>query len=222
MPRNARIDVPNYPYHVINRAVMRLRIFDTKEDYQLFERVLNETIEETNMRVLGYTIMPNHWHLLLYPRNEGDLGIFMHRLTSAHTRKVKVKTGTIGTGPLYQGRYKSFLIQEDRHFLSVLKYIERNPVRAKLITKAEEWRWGSAWRRIHGTLKEKKLLADIPVELPKDYRVWVNTPESSELLDALRTSVNKGAPYGSEGWVEKTVKQFGLGSTLRNPGRPKK
>lgn len=221
MPRVARVDVGDYPYHVINRAVMRLRIFNTKKDYRLFEEILEGAVEETGMRVVAYTIMPNHWHFLLYPQKDGDLGIFMHQLTSTHTRKVKAKTQTIGTGPLYQGRYKSFLIQKDSHFLTVLKYIERNPVRARLSIHAEDWQWGSAWRRIEGTTQQKRLLAVSPVTLPRNYRSWVNTSEPSEALEKLRKSVNKGAPYGTEGWVEKTVKQFNLGATMRNPGRPK-
>lgn len=221
MPRVARVDVANYSYHVINRAVMRLRIFTTDEDYLLFEKILEETVQETQMRLIAYTLMPNHWHLLPYPRTDGDLAVFMHRLTNKHTRKVKSLTNTAGTGPLYQGRYKSFIIQDDPHFLTVVKYIERNPVRARLSARAEDWRWGSAWRRAHGTLKQKKLLASPPVSFPRGYLSWINTPESTKELDGIRTSVNKGAPYGNESWVEKVVEEFNLGATLRNPGRPK-
>ena len=222
MPRNARVDLAEYPYHVINRSVMRLKIFDSDDEFELFDNLIKKTCEEHGMRLLAYALMPNHWHFLLYPKKDGDLSIFMHRLTNTHTRKVKSRTKTIGTGPLYQGRYKSFIIQKDRYFLTVLKYIGRNPVRAGLVKRAEDWRWGSAWRRIHGTPKQKNLLAHTPVPLPTNYRSWINTPEPSEELEKLRASVNKGAPYGSESWVEKTVRQFGLGSTLRNPGRPKK
>jgi putative transposase len=221
MPRVARVDIADYPYHILNRAIMRLRIFDADRDYALFEHILEDAVVESDMRVLAYTIMPNHWHFLLYPRKDGDLGLFMHQLTNTHTRQVKSATKTIGTGPLYQGRYKSFLIQKDPHFLTVLKYIERNPVRAGLAERAEDWRWGSAWRRARGTARQKKLLASSPVVLPREYLQWINTPESSKELDEIRSSVNKGAPYGASSWVQKTVEQFNLGSTLRNPGRPK-
>jgi len=173
------------------------------------------------MRIIAYVIMPNHWHFLLYPRKDGDLGLFMHQLTNTHTRQVKSLTKTIGTGPLYQGRYKSFIIQKDEHFLTVLKYIERNPVRAGLAASTEDWRWGSAWRRAYGTPKQKKLLADSPVDLPANYRHWINAPESLKELEEIRTSINKARPYGADGWVEKTVKQFNLDATLRNPGRPR-
>ncbi len=222
MPRVARVDIADYPYHVINRAVMRLRIFDADDDYMRFEKILEDVAKEYNMPVLAYTVMPNHWHFLLQPKHNGDLGLFMHRLTSTHTRKVKSQTKTIGTGPLYQGRYKSFIIEKDPHFLTVLKYIERNPVRAGLVANAEEWRWGSAWRRVYGTPQQKDLLAPLPVPLPKNYPAWINTTESAKELETLRTSVNKGAPFGGESWVTKTVRQFNLAPTLRNPGRPKK
>jgi len=201
---------------------MRLRIFNTHQDYACIEKILEEIMETSNMGILAYTIMPNHWHFLLCPAKNGDLGKFMHSLTNTHTRKVKAETKTNGTGPLYQGRYKSFIIEKNTHLLAVLKYIERNPVRAGLVAKVEDWRWGSAWRREYGSDKQKKLLATLPVPLPAAYRSWINKPESPNELEQLRTSVNKGGPFGGESWVNKTVKQFGLEATLRNPGRPAK
>ncbi len=222
MPRLARVDLGNYVYHVINRAVGRLKIFESKEDYELFEELLADAKEETGMRILAYSIMPNHWHLVLYPRKAGDLGIFMHRLTNAHTRRVHVKTRTIGHGPLYQGRYKSFLIETDPNLLSVIKYVERNPVRAKLVRTCESWQWGSAWRRINGTVEEKNLLDPSPMPLPLGYRSWINTPEKKDDLKSLRTSVNKGVPYGRDRWVDTMVRTHHLESTRRSAGRPKK
>ena len=220
MVRVARVDVGDHVYHVINRAVGRLQIFDTPEDYDLFVEILREAKEMTDMRVLAYVLMPNHWHLLLYPENDGDMGLFMHWLTNAHTRRVHAQTETIGTGPLYQGRYKSFLTKTDAHLLTVLKYIERNPVRAKLARKAESWQWGSARLRLHGTPKQQRLLSESPVALPRNYRTWINTPDAENDLDALRASVRRGAPYGTARWVEQMVDTYKLASTVRKPGRP--
>jgi len=218
MPRVARVDVGGYPYHVINRAVMRLKIFQKDEDYLLFEQLLFKSAAETGMHILAFALMPNHWHLLLYPEKDGDLGIFMHRLTNAHTRQVHARTGTVGAGPLYQGRYKSFLVEEDRHYLSVLKYIERNPVRARLISRAEKWRWGSAWHRVQ---RGNRKLSKTPVPIPTGYLAWINHPEPVEELKSIRNAVNKGVPYGGESWVERMVDRFELQATLRNPGRPR-
>jgi len=222
MPRLARVDVADHAYHVINRAVGRMRIFDTDEDYTLFESLLAKTQKETGMCILAYCLMPNHWHLVLYPQSDGDLGLFMHRLTNAHTRLVHTRTGTVGHGPLYQGRYKSFLIQNDRHLLTIIKYVERNAVRAKLVRTCEAWRWGSAWRRLSGTPDQKKLLISTPTPLPSNYRTWINQREQSEELQDVRRSVNKGVPFGGERWVDAMVDRHGLQTTLRGAGRPKK
>ena len=203
MPRNARVDVGGEVYHVINRANGRLRIFNKDEDYQLFEKLLLETKELIGMRILAYELMPNHWHLVLYPKNDGDLGAFMHRLSNAHTRKVHARTNTNGSGHLYQGRYKSFLVDSENYLLAVIKYVERNAVRAKLVRRCEDWQWGSAWRRVHGTTEQKKLLDRIPTSLPDDYTKWINASERPDNLDAIRISVNKSVPYGRAGWIEK-------------------
>ena len=221
MARQARVDVANIPYHVINRAVGRCRIFSKDKDYQLFIDLLEFAKEKTGMRILAFTIMPNHWHLVLYPQNEGDLKIFMHLLTNAHTRKVHTLTKTIGTGPLYQGRYKSFIIQTDAHLLTVIKYVERNPVRAGLSSRTEEWKWGSTWVRTSGTPKQKKLLSEGPTPLPINHLAWVNTEENKDVLERLRTSSNKGTPFGVDAWVTKMVDTHKMHATLRGSGRPK-
>ena len=222
MPRNARVDVGGEIYHVINRANGRMEIFHDKEDYQLFEELLRETKDLVDMRILAYVLMPNHWHLLLYPKADGDLGTFMHRLSNAHTRKVHAKTKTNGSGHLYQGRYKSFLAGTDKYLLTLIKYIERNPVRAKIVRQCENWQWGSAWRRINGDKKQNKLLDPSPTPLPHGYTRWINTPETATDLELVRTSVTKGVPYGGERRVDKMVTKYHMESTLHSPGRPKK
>ena len=221
MARSTRVDVGNHVYHVINRANGRMKIFEDEADYKDFEYLLNEVKELYDMRIIAYVIMPNHWHLLLYPKKDGDLSRSLAWLGTAHTRRYHARTKTIGGGHLYQGRYKSFLVQDDTHLLTVLKYIERNPVRAKLSKNPEMWRWGSAFRRIRGTPREKKLFADSPTPLPRNYAQWISEAESTEQLTNIRTSVTKGVPYGEESWRESMVTTHNLESTLRNPGRPK-
>ena len=218
MPRLARVDIGNNIYHVINRASGRLQIFNDASDYQLFEDLLLEAKEITDMRILAYVVMPNHWHLVLYPRSDGDLGTFMHRLTNAHTRRVHVKTKTIGHGPLYQGRYKSFLVDTDEYFLTLMKYVERNPVRAKLTNVCEEWRWGSVQQHASSDMR---ILSESPIPLPEQYLKWINTAEREEILNTIRYSVNKGAPYGRDKWVDVMVKEYNLGATMRGGGRPR-
>jgi len=222
MPRLARIDIGGEIYHVINRANGRMQIFNNNKDYQLFEKFLLDAKELTDMRILAYAIMPNHWHLVLHPKNDGDLGVFMHRLTNAHTRQVHVDTKTIGSGHLYQGRYKSFLVENDKYLLTLIKYVERNPVRAKLVRACENWQWGSAWRRMKGSITQKKLLAPSPVPFPHGYVKWINSIDDKDELLSIRRSVNKGMPYGRERWVEKMVQAHHLETTRRAAGRPRK
>ncbi len=222
MPRTKRVDIGNEIYHVINRSNGRAIIFETKKDYQLLEELLTVAQEIFEMRILAYTIMPNHFHLLLYPHQDGELGKFMHWLTTTHTRKYHTQTKTVGGGHLYQGRYKSFVVDTDGYLLTLVKYIERNPVRAKIVSKCEDWQWGSAYRRILGTVKQKKLLTSLPATLPSNYKSWINTNDKPDDLVLIRNSLNRGVPYGGETWREKMIKDFNLESTVRSPGRPRK
>jgi len=222
MPRTSRIAVGEEVYHVINRANGRMKIFNSSEDYQLFEQLLLETKELVDMRILAYTIMPNHWHLVLHPKKDGDLTSFMQRVSNSHTRKVHALTKTNGSGHLYQGRYKSFLVESNVYLLTLIKYVERNPVRVTLSKNCEDWQWGSAYRRLLGTHKEKELLDTIPTDLPLQYRRWINSEEDEKVVDSIRSSIIKGIPYGGEKWVEKMVITHKLQSTLHSPGRPRK
>jgi putative transposase len=173
-------------------------------------------------RIIAYCIMPNHWHLVLYPRKGTDMGEFMRWITTTHVRQRRTQTDTVGHGHLYQGTYKSFPVETNEYAQQLICYVEQNPLRAKLVRRAENWRWSSLWRRETGGNRERKLLSESPVELPDDYIEIVNTLPDDELLQSFRVSVNKGTPMGSEKWIAIMVKKFGLGSTLRGPGRPRK
>lgn len=208
-------------YHCINRANGRLEIFTSDFFYKDFEYLLDEARQLYSVQILAYVLMPNHWHLLLYPVENGHLSAFMGWLSTSHTRRYHTQTKTIGGGHLYQGRYKSFLVENDAHLLSVLKYIERNPVRARLAKSLEQWRWGSAYRRLCGTAKEKKLLGNSPVPLPRNYHTWLGYAEPSEELAQIRHSIQKGTPYGSDSWVDTMIATHELEHTSRGRGRPK-
>ena len=127
MPRRRRVATGGYVFHVLNRATARERIFETDGDYVALDRVMVDTLERVPARLLSYCLMPNHWHLVLWPKRgaDNDLSEFMRRLTVTHTQRWHSAHGTAGTGPLYQGRFKSFPIQGDEHFLTVCRYVER-------------------------------------------------------------------------------------------------
>ncbi len=166
--------------------------------------------------------MPNHWHLIVSPKYDGDLSKFVGWLTMTHTQRWHVAHKSIGSGHLYQGRYKSFIIQSSKYFLQVCRYVERNAVRAKLVKVAEAWRWSSVWRKEKGSLEQKKLLARWPVSTPTDYLEWVNEKDTKETIDMIRTSVQKGKPFGSSAWTAHMIDTYKLTATLRGSGRPKK
>ena len=222
MGRALRTDVGEYVYHVLNRANARSTLFKKKSDYQLFEEVLEDAQQRFGMRILAYTVMPNHWHLVLYPKCDGDLSKFVNWFTLTHTQRWHAAHQTTGHGHLYQGRYKSFLCEEDTHFIQLVRYVERNPLRANLVRRAEDWQWGSAWRRARGTPKQKKLLTDWPVPMPRDYAALLHEPQSENEVEAMRQTVTRGNPFGSSTWVEETIKKFKLETTIRPRGRPKK
>lgn len=143
MPRTNRIAPGGWVLHVLNRGNARSEIFEDDGDYLAFEAVLGETVERLSMRLLAYCIMPNDWHMLVWPREDGDLGRFMQRLTVTHVRRWHLHRHSVGHGHLYQGLYKSFPIQQDAHFLTACRYVERNALRANLVERAEDWRWSS-------------------------------------------------------------------------------
>lgn len=222
MARVLRVDIGNEVYHVVNRANARAAIFDSKHDYELFESILEEGIKKFKMRLLAYCLMPNHWHLVLHPRSDGDLSLFMSWISNTHTRRWHASKKTIGQGHLYQGRYKSFVCQTDQHFLTLVRYVERNAKKANLVNTAEDWRWSSVWRKEKGTPEQKKILSSWPVSTPKNYRALLNTPQTKSEEEALERSIEKNIPFGTMSWTSGTVKKYGLEQTLRSVGRPKK
>ena len=222
MPRQSRVAVADVVYHVINRANGRAQIFHTDKDYQHFESLLEEAKDHTGMRILAYCIMPNHWHLVLQPRTDTNLAEFMSWLTSTHVRQYRTKTKTIGYGHLYQDRYRSFPTESNEYCQTLIRYVEQNPLRAKLVKKAEDWQWSSLWRREKGSLKEKKILSPLPIDLPNNYLTSVNEILKKDVLEPIRNSVNKGKPFGKDEWIDKMIGDYNLGHTVRDRGRPRK
>ncbi len=205
---------------MLNRAVGRGTLFDDADDYLAMERVIERTCNLLPMRIVNYCLMPNHWHLVLWPRRDGELSEFMRLLTVTHTQRWHAHHHSAGTGPLYQGRFKSFPIQKDSHLATVCRYVERNPVRSNLARHARNWPWSAAAKR-----REKKPPAwllptiDWPVDVPSDWEKWVDRAETAAELEALRRCVKRGQPYGDDRWVQRTAKQMNLESTLRPRGR---
>jgi putative transposase len=166
--------------------------------------------------------MRNHWHFVIWPRKDGELTAFLRWLAHTHAMRWHVAHKTVGCGHLYQGRFKSFPVQTDEHFLTVCRYVERNALTAKVVRRAEDWRWGSLWARRSGPPELKALLSDWPVTRPRHWVKLVNEPMTARELEALRTSVTRNRPFGSPAWQMKTARRLGLMHTIRSEGRPRK
>lgn len=209
MPRRPRLPVGDLTSHELNRRVGRLPLVEKPVDHAAFEKVLAEAQAQTRIRIAAYCLMPNHWHLLLSPRHDGDLSEVLRWITVAHTQRWHAHHHTAGTGLLYQGRFKSFPVQTDEHFLTVARYIERNALRAKLVTRAGDWQWSSLWRWEQRDDKLTTWLSDWRIERPRDWVAHVNRPQTASELESLPTSVQ-----GAARSVKKASPLFTKASTV--------
>ena len=227
MPRRGRSIQGGSVYHVLNRAIGSLTLFTKPSDYDAFERVLQLACQREPLRILSYCIMPNHWHLVVWPQTHRDdqVSEFMRWLTLTHTQRWHAHFHTAGTGPIYQGRFKSFPVQSDEHLWTVVRYLERNPKRAQLVRRAEDWQWSSLYHWQRNDELAKTLLHDLPTsagQRPSDWVEIVNRPQTEAELAELRRSVKRGSPFGDSKWTTHVVNRSGLDATVRPPGRPRK
>jgi len=197
-----------------------MRIFRAEKDYEAFHRVVEQTLQVAPIRICVYCWLPNHWHFVLWPEHDGDLSRFMQRMANMHTQRWQRAKLRIGYGHLYQGRFKSFPIESDEHFYSVVRYVERIALRAGLVPRAVEWRWGSLCQRTRNA--GGPLLSSWPLPQPSDWTEYVNLPQTEAELEAIRRAVRRGSPYGDAARAERTADRLGLQSTLRGRGRPHK
>jgi putative transposase len=200
---------------------MRATIFHGDEDDAAFERVIAEGLEMHDVQLFSYQLMPNHYHLVLRPLVDGEMSRFMGWLGGTHTKRYHSHYQTRGQGHLYQGRYQSFPIQDDEHFLTVCRYVERNAMRAGLVARAEQWRWGSLWRWLQRPEPDPKLLSPWPIPRLPGWVDRVNVVLTENELKSVRRSSERGSPLGDEHWVESNVQRLRLQSTMRPRGRPK-
>jgi len=218
MPRTARASVGNVVYHVINRGNARNDVFHAPDDYVAFLRLVREANERLPMRLVGFCVMTNHFHLVLHPYDDGDLSRWMQWLMTSHVRRYHRHYKS--SGHVWQGRFKAFPIQQDDHLFTVVRYVERNPVRARICRLAQNYSWSSL---------SKKIPMDNPPQVSSKFirrdAMWfkrVNQPLTEAEIAAARKCVNRGTPYGSDHWKKLTAKRLGLESTMRPRGRPRK
>jgi len=199
MPRVRRFLQDGLVYHVLNRGNRRAQIFHEHADYHAFLTTLVDAMAKVPMRVLAFCLMPNHWHLVLWPPDGASLSAYMEWMMNAHVRRYHARYGTWGTGHLYQGRFKSFPIETGDHLLTVYRYVEANAWKAKLVSRAEEWPWSSL--ALDCLDDGRQLVVPGPIERPVNWSCIVNNQLSPEDLYKVRLSLNRQAPFGSSKWA---------------------
>jgi putative transposase len=220
MPRQSRVTPGGLVYHVLNRTVARLPLFRKESDYEAFEQIMIEAHQRHPLRILAWCLMRNHWHFVVWPREEGEVTAYFRWLAHTHAMRWHVAHNTVGCGHLYQGRFKSFPVQQDEHFFRVCRYAERNALTGHVVKRAEDWRWGSLWARRQGSEDLKALLSQWPMERPRNWIALVNQPMTAKEAEGVQICIARSRPYGDEHWQEVQAKRLGLTHTLRSEGRP--
>jgi putative transposase len=199
-------------FHVLNRGNGGMRVFHDRADYEAFVDLLRRAKERSGVRVYAFCLMPNHFHAVVEPLQESALSELMQWWLTSHVRQHHRRHR--GSGHVWQGRFKAFLVEGDEHFLTVVRYVLTNPARARLARRTREWRWSSA--------RPPEWLDAWPVAAPRGWQRWLDTAVTAAELAKARTSVVRQAPFGSEKWRADVARKHGLESTLRRRGRPAK
>jgi putative transposase len=195
-----------------------LRLFKKPEDFAAFNRILIEAHQRHPIRILDWCLMPNHWHFVVYPRKDHEVTAFFKWLTHAHAMRAITHRRVMGMGPLYQGRFKSLPVEADEHLETLLRYVGRNPVRAKLVTKASQWQWSGQWTRRHGDQAMMDLLSPWPIEEPANWDRWLAIAPDREERATVREHIQRSRPFGAAGWTANVVRQLNLEWTMRARG----
>jgi putative transposase len=220
MPRRTPHNTGGLVFHVLNRGVRRMQLFDRPGDYRLFLDLFRETQRRVPIRCLAYCLMPNHFHVVLWPREDGEMSQFMFRFTTTHSKRWHLAHGSNGTGAVYQGRFKSIPVCTDGYFLRLCRYVERNPVRAGLTSKCEQWPWSSAGQA--AGLGGRVLLSAWPVDRPQDWSGILNDIERPAETEDVRAAVRRNAPFGPAAWQMRLASRLEISRSLSAIGRPRK
>lgn len=227
MPRQPRLVIAGYPHHIILRGNNRSTIFYNDEDRRFFIECLKEAKEKTKSKIYAYCFMSNHVHLLIEPSTEQGLGNMIQSLGRRYVQYIN-KTYK-RTGTLWEGRFKSSVVSKDEYLLACSRYIELNPVRAKIVKHSKDYLWSSYGSKAEGrknTLLDEdpvyKGLGKTPKERQLNYKEWFRKSISEEELNLIRNATQKGGIFSNNEFFEKIAKLLGRNIVLRPRGRPKK
>lgn len=222
MPRIARAVAVGYPHHITQRGNYRQKIFAGPADYKRYTSLLKDESKRYHVAIIAYCLMPNHVHFIALPGKEDSLAnVFKYvnmKYSQYYNRKMRAY------GHLFQGRYYS-CIMDERHTIACARYIERNPIRAKLVNKPHLWEWSSAKAHCgiskHDTLAVNNLF-DVIEYNQKDWKGFIEEQDDPDEIKQLRENTRKGRPLGSGEFVEKLEEKLNRSLKLKPKGRPKK
>ena len=216
MPRRSHSGSAGTTFHVMNRGVRRLQLFDDSEDYLTFIRCLSEALELVPVALYAFCVMPNHFHLVMRPSGDADLARFMRLMTIRHSKRWHRRRNSKGGGAVYQGRFRAFPVQTERYFYAVCRYVEANPLRASLVGRAEDWPWSSLHQRV--TNIEVPRLEAWPIARPDHWVELVNEVQNLREIGQLRKCTRSNLPFGADAWRQAMATLFGTAPSLRLPG----
>ncbi len=227
MPRQARVVIPNCPHHVLQRGHNKQVVFAEKTDYAYYLNNLLEAKQLFGVQVYAYCLMTNHVHLLLSPGERTEhLGRFMKFIAGRQTRYVNKLEGRTGT--LWEGRFKSSPVESEVYLLACCRYIERNPIRAKMVHVPSSYEWSSYQEKIGQ--RENRLIDPDPIYQSlgetsqlrqRRYREFVEQSEDEKEWSPIRQAIQRGQLTGTERFVDQVEKKIGLRVEWRGQGRPK-
>ncbi|HMO94314.1 MAG TPA: transposase [Pirellulaceae bacterium] len=218
MPRTSRASRGGVVCHVLNLGNGGNDVFHQYDDFAAIVYLMRKAHEKVPMWLTGFCPMTNHIYLLLWPHEDEDLSRWMQWLMTSHVRRCHRHYQ--GSGHVWQGRFKAFPVQSDEHYLTVLRYVERNPLRANMVERSHGWEWSSLKPTVRNG--PEGLLCDGPILKPAQRTRHVNGAETEAELQALRHSLARGTPFGDTHWQTKTAAILSLQSSLRPLGRPKR
>ena len=197
-----------------------MQIFDSAGDYYRFLELVGRAQRRMEVELFAYCLMPNHFHLVVRPNADGELSKFIHWVCGKHAQGFHDAHDTVGQGCVYQGRFKAIPVSSDGHFLRLCRYVERNPLRARLAGKAEQWEWSSLSQRLG--LRRPVRLTSWPVPMPDGWVAVVNEEAPAVETEEIQAAVRRGSPYGGKEWREQMGTRLGMTGKIRPVGRPKK
>ena len=191
MGRPPRDTAPGRIHHAYNRGNRQQVIFHKPGDYKAFIRVLVEAKERFDTKLLAFCVMNNHWHLVVQAGECDSISAYLHWVTSTHVHRYQAHYEIVGSGHVYQARFKNRPCKSERHLFSLIRYVEANPVEAGLVHGAETWRYSSLSLRVHGD--PNGLLTPCPIALPSNWVEYINQTAERPLKTDLRESPGRVA-----------------------------